>query len=105
MKAPRKTIKRPIFRSNETYDMERKEEKTEQKDIIFFKPENKNGSIDTFEPQAIQFDIQESFISNEPSNILIDEEATKFFESFIEKIDFTDPEFEFSFPIEFYEIT
>lgn len=102
MKAPRKTVTRPIFRHNNLFDKELNEEKKE--DIKLATPEMTNEYIDAFTTPTIEFDMQESFLSIEPQENFIDEVSINMIESFNEDIDFTDSKFEFYIPMEFDEI-
>lgn len=103
MKAPRKTVTRPIFRHNEIYDKEKSEEKNVDLDIKLDPSEMKNEDSTIFNKSIIEFDIEESIFSIDQTENYSDDFPSNLIDSFNEAIDFTDRRFEFYAPMEFDE--
>lgn len=105
MKAPRKTVKRPIFRYTGNLEKEVKidiKKEDIKKDITTNAPEKKNEITDTLKTQMVEFGDNESTdILIEPCHDIFDDIDLKFDESFYDINEFNEDCFNFMMPIDF----
>lgn len=101
MKAPRTTVKRPIFRHIIEIEKEENENAKESKDVKIIDNEKNEQILESFTTPPIEFDVQgpiNPIISNDN---LINDNISSLVDSYNDIFDITDNCFDFLFSVDF----